>query len=179
MCMASTMKLQIAHYISYSLPRVTWLLKLDTVPLGRSVMSDSWRPHGPQHTRPSCLSPTLGVYPNSCPLSQWCHPTISSSVVRFSSCLESFLASGYFQMNQLFASGGKNIGLSASTSFLPMNTQDWSPLGWTVGSPCIPRDSQESPPMPQFENVISSVLDFLYSPTLTSIHDFWKNQSFD
>ena len=78
-----------------------------------------------------CPSPTPGVYPNSCPLSQWCHPTISSSVVPFSSHLQSFLASGSFQMNQLFASGGQSIGVSASTSVLPMNTQDWSPLGWT------------------------------------------------
>ena len=96
-----------------------------------SVMSNSLRPHGLQHTRPPCPSPTPGVYPNSCPLSQWCYPTISFSVVPFFSCLQSFLALGYFQMNQLFASGGQSIGVSASTSVLPMNTQDWSPLRWT------------------------------------------------
>ena len=89
-----------------------------------SVTSDSLRPHEQQHTRPPCPSPTPGVYPNSCPLSRWCHPTISSSVIPFSSCLQSFPASGSFQMSQFFASGGQSIGVSASTSVLPMNTQD-------------------------------------------------------
>ena len=89
------------------------------------------RPHEPQHARPPCLSPTPGVHPNSCPLSWWCNPTISSSLVPFSSCFQSFQASGSFQMSQLFASGGQNIGVSASTSVLPMNTQDWFPLRWT------------------------------------------------
>ena len=96
-----------------------------------SVVSDSLWPHEPQHTRPPCPSPTPRVYPNSCPLSWWYHPTISSSVVPFSSCLKSFQVSGSFQMSQLFASGGQSIGVSASISVLPMNTQDWSPLGWT------------------------------------------------
>ena len=102
-----------------------------SVQFSRSVMSDSLRPHGMQHTRPPCPSPTPGVYPNSCPLSRWCHPTISSSIVPLSSCLKSFSTSGSFQMSQLFASGGQNIGVSASTPVLPMNTQDWFPLGWT------------------------------------------------
>ena len=93
-------------------------------------MSDSLQPHGLQHARPPCPSPTPGVYPNSCPLSQWCHPTISSSVVPFS-CPQSFPASGSFPMNQLFTSGGQSTGVSASTSVLPINTQDWFPLGWT------------------------------------------------
>ena len=97
----------------------------------RSVMSDSLRPHESQHARPPCPSPTPGIYPNSCPLSRWCHPTISSSVVPFSFCLQSFPASGSFPMSQLFASGGQSTGVSASTSVLPMNTQDWSPLWWT------------------------------------------------
>ena len=87
--------------------------------------------HDPQHTRPPCLSRTPRVYPNPCPLCQWCHPTISSSVVPFSSCLQSFPASGSFPMSQLFASGGQSIAVSASTSVPPPNTQDWSPLGWT------------------------------------------------
>ena len=87
--------------------------------------------HEPQHARPPCPSPTARVYPIPCPLSQWCHPAISSSVVFFSSCPQSFPASGSFQMSQLFASGRQSIGVSASTSILPMNTQDWSPLGWT------------------------------------------------
>ena len=94
-------------------------------------MPDSLRPHEPQHARPPCPSPTSGVYPNPCPLSRWCHPTISSSVIPFSSCPQSFPASGSFQMSHLFASGGQSIGVSASTSVLPMNTQDWSALGQT------------------------------------------------
>ena len=89
------------------------------------------RPHEPQHARPPCPSPTSGVHPNLCPLSWWCHPSISSSVFPFSSCPQSFPASGSFQMSQLFTSGGQSFGVSASTSVLPMNTQDWSPLGWT------------------------------------------------
>ena len=88
-------------------------------------------PHEPQHTRPPCPSPTAGVYPNLYPLTQWCHPTISSSVIPFSSCHQSFPASGSFQMSQVFASGDQSIGVSASASVLPMNTQDWAPLGWT------------------------------------------------
>ena len=97
----------------------------------QSVMSNSLWPHEPQHARPPCPSPTPRVHPNPCPLSQWCHPAISSSVVLFSSCPWSFPASGSFPMSQLFASGGQSIGVAASTSVLSMNTQDWSPLGWT------------------------------------------------
>ena len=102
-----------------------------SIQFSRSVMSNSLQPHEPQHTRPPCPSPTPRVYPNSCPLSQQCHPTISSYVVPFSSCPQSFPASGSFQMSQLFTSGGQSIGVSASASVLPMNTQDWSPLRWT------------------------------------------------
>ena len=94
-------------------------------------MSDSLWPHEPQHTRPPCPSPTPGVHPDPCPSSCWCHATISSSVIPFSSCPQSLPASRPFQMSQLFASGGQSIGVSASTSVPPMNTQDWSPLGWT------------------------------------------------
>ena len=144
-----------------------------------SVMSDSLQLHEPQHARPLCPSPTPGVHPNPCPLSRWCHPTILSSVVPFSSCPQSCPALRSFQMSQLFASGGQNIGVSASASVLPMNTQDWSPLDGLVGSPCSPRDSQESSPTPQFKSINSSVLSFLYSPTLTYIHDHWKNHSLD
>ena len=96
-----------------------------------SVVSNSLWPHELQHARPPCPSPTPRVHPNPCASSQWCHPTISSSVVPFSSCPQSFPASGSFQMSHLFTSGGHSIGVSASTSVLPMNTQDWSPLGWT------------------------------------------------
>ena len=131
-----------------------------------------------QHTRPPYASPTSGVYSNSCPLSQWCYPTIPSSVVLFSSHLQSFPVSGSFQMSQLFVSDGQSISVSASASVLSMNIQDWFPLGWT-GSPCSPKDSQESSPTPQFKNINSLALSFLYSPVLTSIHDHWQNHSFD
>ena len=96
-----------------------------------SVVSDSLQPHELQNARPPCPSPTPGVYPNSCPLSLWSHPIISSYVVPFSSCPQSLPASGSFQMSQLFTSGGQSIGVSASTSVLPMNTRGWSLLGWT------------------------------------------------
>ena len=102
-----------------------------SVQFSHSVVSDSLWPHEPQQARPPCPSPTPRVYPNSCPLSWWCHLTISSSVLPFSSCLQSFPTSGSFQMSQLFTSGGQNIGVIASTSVHPMNTQDWFPLGWT------------------------------------------------
>ena len=96
-----------------------------------SVVSNFLRPHGLQHTRPPCSSPTPEAYSNSSPLSWWCHPTISSSVIPFSACLQSFPESGSFQMSQFFASGGQNIGVSASAPIFPMNIQNWFPLGWT------------------------------------------------
>ena len=96
-----------------------------------SVMFDSLRPHEPQQARPPCPSPTPGVYSNSCPLSRWSHPTISSFVVPFSSCLQSFQAPGSFPISQFFASGGQSVGASALALVLPMNIQDWFPLGWT------------------------------------------------
>ena len=99
---------------------------LQSVQFSHSVVSHCLRPHGLQHARPPCPSPSPRVYSNSCPLSQWCHPTISSSVILFSSCLQSFPASGSFQMSQLFTSGGQSIGVSASAPVLPMNTQEWS-----------------------------------------------------
>ena len=108
-----------------------FLVAFSSAQFSRSVMSDSLRPQGLQHARPPCLSPTLGVYSNSCPSSRWCLPTISSSVIPFSSYLQSFPASGSFPMNQLFTSGGQGTGVSASASVLPMNIQDWFPLGWT------------------------------------------------
>jgi len=101
-----------------------------SVQFSHSVVSYSSWPHEPQHARPPCPSPTPGIYSNPCPLSWWCHPIISSSVIPFS-CPQSFPASGSFQMSQLFTSGGQSIGVSASTSVLPMNTQDWYPLIWT------------------------------------------------
>ena len=117
------------------------------------------------------------------PSSQWCHPIFSFSVIPFSSCLRSFPASGSFPISQFFSSGGQRIGVSALASVLPKNIQDWFPLDWLIGSPYSPRDSQESSPTPQFKSINSSVLSFLHSPTLTSIHlrvffstAIWKHQ---
>ena len=141
-------------------------------------MSDSLQPHGLQHAKPPCPSPAPGVYSNSCPSSWWCHPTISSSVVPFSSRLQSFPASRSFQMNLFFISGGQSIGVSGSTSVLPMNIQDWPPLGWTGWISLLSKVSQESSPTPQFKSISFEALSFLYSPTLTFIHDYWKNHSF-
>ena len=107
------------------------VLRVHKIQFSCLVVSDSLWPHGLQHSRPPCPSPTPRSSSDSCPLSQWCHPTISSSVVPFSSCPQSFPASGSFQMSQFFASGGQTIGVSASTSVLPMNIQDWFPLGKT------------------------------------------------
>ena len=106
-------------------------VQFSSVQFSRSVVSDSLRPHESQHSRPPCPSLTPRVYTNSCPSSWWCHPAISSSVIPFSSCPQSLLASGSFPMSQPFTWGGQSIGVSASASVLPMNTQDWSPLGWT------------------------------------------------
>ena len=105
--------------------------QFSSVQFSHSVVSDSLRPHELQHARPPCPSPTPGVHPNPCPLCRWCHPTISSSVIPFSSCPQSFPASGCFQMSQVFASGGQSIGVSASASFLPKKCQGWSPSEWT------------------------------------------------
>ena len=107
-----------------------WICHI-SVQFSRSVVSNSLQPHGLQHARLPCPSPTPRAYSNSCPSSQWCHPTISSSVAPFSSCLQSFSASRSFPMSQFFASGGQSIGASTSSSVLPMNIQDWFPLGWT------------------------------------------------
>ena len=152
------------------------MLFIEIHQFSHSVVSDSLRPHGPQHTRPPCPSPTPGVYSNSCPLSRWCHPTISSSVIPFSSRLQTFPASGPFPMTQFFTSGGQSTGVSASTSVLPMNIQDWFPLGRTGWISLL---SKRSSPTPQFKSINSSLLSFLYSPTPTSIHDYWKKHSFD
>ena len=110
---------------------VSWVYLSDSVQFSCSVVSDSMQPPALQHARLPCPSPTPGVCSNSCPSSQWCHPTISSSVIPFSSCPQSFPASGSFPRNQFFASGGQSIGVLASASVLPMNIQDWFPLGWT------------------------------------------------
>ena len=157
------------------------LLQVDqifsSVQFSRSVVSHSLHPHESQHARPPCPSPTPGVHSDSHSLSRWCNPAISSSVVPFSSCPQSLPASETFPMSQLFAWGGQSIGVSASASVLPMNTQDWS-LGWT---------SWISLQSKRLSRVFSSTTvqkhqlfgAHLYSSTLTSIHDHRKNHSLD
>ena len=155
------------------------IVQFSSVQFSRSVVSGSLRPHGLQHARPPCSSSTSRVYSDSCPLSQWCHPTISSSVVPFSSHLQSFPASGSFQMSQFFASGGQTIGVSASASVLPMNIQDWFPLGWTGWISLLSKGFSRVFSNTTVQIINSLALSFLYSATLTSIHDYWKNHSFD
>ena len=148
-----------------------------------SVMSNSLWPHGLQHSSLPCPSLFPGVCSNSCPLSRWCHPTLSSSAAPFSSCPQSFPAPRSFPMSQRFTSDGQSIGASVSESVLPVNIKGWFPLGligWiSLQSNQSPRESQESSPVPQFESINSSALSLLYGPTLTFVHDSWKNQSFD
>ena len=143
-----------------------------------SVVSDSLWPHGPQHARLPCPSPTLGTCSNSCPLSWWCHPTISSSAIPFSSCLQSFSASGSFPVSQFFISDGQSIGVLASTSVLPMNVQDWFPLGWTGW---ISLQSKGFSRVLQHHSSKVSILlhSAFFTVQLTPIHDYWKNHHFD
>ena len=130
-----------------------------------SIMSNSLQHHGLQHARLPCPSPPPRACSNSCPLTWWCHPTISSSVVAFFSCLQSFPASGSFPRSQFFASGGQSTGASASASVFPMNIQGWFPLGWTGLISLQSKDSQESSPTPQFKSINSPALSFLCSST--------------
>ena len=153
---------------------------IKTVPVSSvAQLCQTFWPYGLQHARIPCPSLTPGACSNSCPLNRWCHPTISSSVIPFSSCLQSFPALKSFLMNRLFASGGRSIRDSASVSVPPMNIQDWFPLGLqgliSLQSKGLSR---------VFSNITvqstnSLGLSLLYGPTLTSIHDYWKNHSFD
>ena len=140
-------------------------------------MSDSLRSHEQWHTRLTCPSLSPRICSNSGPLSQWCDPTISSSVTHFSSCPQSFPASRSFPMSWLFASGGQSTG--ASVSVLPINIQYWCPLGWTGLISLQSRDSQESSPASKFESINSLALSLLHGPTLTFIHGYWKNHRFN
>ena len=149
------------------------------VQFSRSVVSDSLQPHVLQHTRPPCPSPTPRVHSNSGPSSRWCHPAISSSVVAFSSRLQSLPASESFPMSQLFTWGGQSLGVSASASVFPMNTQDWSPLGWTGWISLQSKGLSRVFSNTTVQSINSSVLSFLHSPTFTSIHDHWENHSLD
>ena len=150
-----------------------------SVQFSHSVMSDSLRPHESQHAGPPCPSPSPGVHSNSGLSSPWCHPAISSSVVPFSSCPQSLPASESYPVSQPFAWGGQSTGVSALASFPPKNTQGWSPLEWpgwiSLQSKGLSRVfSNTTVQKHQF-----SVLSFLHSPTLASIHDHWKNHSLD
>ena len=142
-------------------------------------MSDSLWPQELQHARPPCPTPTPGVYLNSCPLSRWCHPTISSSVVPFSSCLQSFPASRAFKWVHSSHQLAKVLEFQLQHHSFQRNPRADLLQNGLVGSPCSPVDSQESSPTPQFKDINSSVLSFLYSSTRTSIHDRWKNHVFD
>ena len=143
-----------------------------------SFVSDSLQPRGLQHTSLPCPSPTPGTCWDSCPSSCWCHPTISSSVVPFSSRLQSFPASGSFPMSHFFTSGGQSIGVSASASVLPVNIRDRFSLGWTgwisLQSKGLSRRVFSNTTV---QKINSPAISFLYGPTLTSIHDYWKNHS--
>ena len=160
--------------------RIFWkMTKFSLVQLSCSVVSDSFWPHEQQHTRPPCPSPTPGVHPNPCSLSWWCHPTISSSVVPFSSCPQFFPASGSFQ----WVNSSHHVANVLEFQLQHQSFQ-WTPRtdllqNGLVGSPCSPRDSQESSPTPQFKCINSLGLSLLHSPTLTSIHDQWKKPSLD
>ena len=155
-------------------------LVFSSVQFSSSVMSDSLRPHESQHARPPCPSPTPGVHSDSRPASQWCHPAISSSVIPFSSYSQSLPASESFPMSQLFAWGGQSTGVSASASFLPKKSQGWSPSEWTgwvsLQSKGLSRVFSNTTVQ---KHQFLMALSLLHSPTLTSIHDYWKNHSLD
>ena len=158
---------------------IYWAHPMFSVKFSRSVKSDSLRPQGLQHARPPYPFKTSRVYPNSCPLSQWCHPTTSSSVIPFSSCPQSFPGSGFFKWVSSLHQVAKGLEFQ-----LQHQSFQWTPRtdllhDELVDSCCSPRDSQESSPTPQFESINSLVLSLLYSPDLTSIHDYWQNYNLD
>ena len=150
-----------------------WLL------YSHSVMSRSLQPHGLWHTKLPCPSLYPWVCSNSCSLSQWCHPTISSSFIPFSSCLPSFPASGSFPVSQLFSSGGQNIGGSSSASVLPMNNQGWFPLGLTCWITLLSKGLSRVFSRATFWRYQFFGVQPFYCPALTSVHDFWEKHSFD
>ena len=169
------MKLASILYLETLKKLLVWIFLLFSC----SMVFNSLRHHWLQHTRLPCTSPSPGVSSSSCSLSQWCHPTISSSVIPFSSCFQSFSASGSFLMSRLFALGGQSIIVSASALALPMNIQDWFPLELTglisLQSKGLSRVFSNT----TVQDTNSLVLSFLYDPTLTSIHNYWKICSFD
>ena len=150
----------------------------ELVQFSHSIMSDSLQPHGLQHTKLPCPSLTYGACSNSCLSSWWWHSTILSSIVPFSSCLQSFPASGSFPMSQFFTPGGQSMGISASASVLPMNIQDWFPLRLTGLIFLLSKGLSRLFSNTTVKSINSLVLSSLYGPILTSIHDYWKNHSF-
>ena len=142
------------------------------------VMSDSLWSHRVQHIRPPCSSLSPRICSNSCPLSWWCHPALSSSVAPFFSCPQSFPESRSFKVSQLFASGGQSIGASALASVLSVNIQVWFPLEWTSLISLLSKGLSRVSLAPQFQSINSSVLSLFYGPTLTFVHDYWKSHSF-
>ena len=163
----------LSHYV------IIWVILLKTVRFSRSVMSDSLRPHESQHTMPPCPSPTPGVHSNSCPLSWWCHPAISFSVIPYPPALNPSQHQGLFQWVTSSHEVAKVLEFHLQhQSFQCTPRTDFLQNG-LVGSPCSPRESQESSPTPQFKSINSSALNLLHSPTLISIHDHRKNHSLD
>ena len=152
---------------------------ISSVQFSRLVVSDSLQPHESQHARPPCPSPTPGVHSNSRPLSRWCYPAISSSVISFSSCPQSLPASESFPMSQLFTWGGQSTRVSALASFLPKKIQDWSPLEWTGWISLQSKELSRVFSNTTVQSINTLALSFLHSPTLTSIYDYWKNHSLD
>ena len=152
--------------------------KHQSVQPSRSVLPSSLWPHGLLHSRIPCQSPIPGVYSTSCPLSWWCHPTISSSVIPLSSCLQTSPASGSFPMSQFFTSGGQNIRASASASVLSMNVQDWFPLGWTGLISLQSKGLSRVFCNTTVQKHQFSVLSLLYGPTLKLVYDSWRSHSF-
>ena len=157
--------------------KVVW--RFSSVQFSRSVVSDSLRSHELQHARPPYPSPTPGVHSDSRPSSQWCHPAISSSAVPMSTCPQTLPASESFPVSQLFVWSGQSTGVSASASFLPKKSQGWFSSEWNGWISMQSKGLSKSSPTPRFKSINSSVLSLLHSPTLTSIHDHWKNHSLD
>ena len=153
--------------------------KVCLVRFSRSVVSNSLQPHESQHTRPPCPSPAPGVHSNSCPSSRWYHPAISSSVIPFSSCPQSSQHQGLFQWVSSSHEVAKVLEFQLQHQSFQWIFRTHVLYDGLVGSPFSPRDSQESSPTPQFKSISSLVLRFIYGPTLTSMSDYWKNQSFD
>ena len=168
--------IQSSHSILKTAPWVS--VQFISVQFSPSVMSDSFWPHESQHIRPPCPSPTPGVHSNSHSSSRWCHPAISSSVVPFSSCPQSLPASGYFPLSQLFTCGGQNTGVSPSALVLPMNTQDWSPLGWTGWTPkSLLQHHSLKASILQHSAFFTVQLSYIHNHSL--IHNHWKSHSLD